>query len=255
MKYDTGFRPERPERETEQSKAEGRECPEKKPERLKEDLQAFFHDCSQRHYSQKAERAHPAARQAFLAEVRQLDASTPDDPEKTELTVEESPVVSPEELAQLEENDPGYVNGRVLDYDNDLESDRNRYAQTGLHTGAIRWGEYAEKGSVEQVTARPGEIYTRWGSDTGSFLAPADADYKGLALPVIEEKQQRHFYQVLRPFPVERSRVAPQPWNDARQLAEKAVQLKAELSIRELVRMGYLSEIPAPENKSGRDPR
>ena len=145
----------------------------------------------------------------------------------------------------MDENDPGYVNEKVLDYDNVLGKEENTYRITGLHTEAIYWGDYATKEGVEYITLDIGKVVSRWGEETGTFLSDIGVDYASLELPVVKEKNIQRLYEVLKPFPVEVSKVAKQPWNKENGVEEiqSTIQYKTAIPIYVLVKEGYLKQI------------
>lgn len=209
----------------------------------------FFHDFSQRYWSQKPKigeaEQKKAEQERFLAEVEDLDYNTPSDPQM--LVHSQLCSITKGELEQLEENDPGYVNGNVLDYDNDLGREENTYQKTGLHEGAIRWGDYAAKESKEYISLESGKILGRWGDEEGMFMADPQTKYEELELPVVEEKNLLNLYKVQKPFPAEISRIAGQPWNEMKKddgrSAEQAVQYRMPIPVSELVKEGYLKKL------------
>lgn len=163
-------------------------------------------------------------------------------PERTALReIEEKNWI--QEVRQLDENDPGYVNGLVLDYDNEENNPKNTYRETGKHTGAIRWGDYAVEGSETYITLRPGTRLVRWGDENGTFLAQPDTSYEKLELPVVQEKQSRNLYEVCKPFPAEKSLVEKQPWNKEQSGGSPAIQYKVPVSIKQLVEKNYLRRV------------
>lgn len=144
-----------------------------------------------------------------------------------------------EDIKYLSEEDAGYVNGDVLDYENENQSVINRYKETGLHSGAIRWDEYAIKDSIEYKFVETGTILSRWGNENGFFMSDENVPYEALELPVVKESNNRTLYRVLKPFAVEASEIAKQPWSKECS-AEKAIQYRTPVSINELVKKGYI---------------
>ncbi|MCM1218533.1 MAG: TNT domain-containing protein [Lachnospiraceae bacterium] len=178
--------------------------------------------------------------------MEQLDQNTSLEPQ-IPAQMEDS-FLSIEEFAQIEENDPGYINSKVLDYENQSNTEENTYQENGLHTGAIHWGEYADEESIEYVTLEKGKILSRWGGEDGTFLSDTDVEYEKLELPIVEEKNSRNFYEVLKEFPAELSNVKRQPWNDADQMeqneaAAQAVQYKMPIPVQNLIEEGYLKRV------------
>ncbi len=237
------------------SESEKPEAPvdEKKNKEIRSESKAFFQSFSQRQQEKKTDVNREE--ELFLDEVRQMDANTA--PEPAVLTRMEESSLTEEELQEIYDQDPGYVNAKVLDYDNELEKKENTYSETGSHTGAVRWGDYAGKEGVEYITLRPGTLLSRWGSEKGTFLSDTDVSYEQLELPVSSDKNEQNFYEVLKPFPVEISKIAVQPWNEAdktqkedtSQNTDAAMQYKAPISVEELVKNGYLKKATPSENR------
>lgn len=217
----------------------------KQDRKIKEDMRVFFDTFSQKHWEQKQKPWEPSEEELFLAEMRDLDANTPPVLSAELPAAADGLRQTREELLQMYENDPGYVNEKVLDYGNVLDSERNTYQETGLHAGAVRWGDYATGEGVEYATLEEGKILSRWGSEEGSFASDADVDYDLLELPVSRDKNSQSLYQVLKPFPVEVSRVARQPWNEDREDGpeEEPVQYRMPIPVGDLVEKGYLRKL------------
>ena len=220
---------------------------QKSEKKIKETAKTFFHNFSKRYWNQEAKANEKDKEELFLEELNYLDTNTPLNPEI--IPKEEHLNFSKEELQQLDENDPGYVNEKVLDYDNTLEKESNTYQFTGLHTGAIRWGDYATKEGVDYITLDIGKIVSRWGEETGTFLSDVGVDYDSLELPIIKEKNNQRLYEVLKSFPVEISKVAKQPWNKENDVeeTESVVQYRTAIPIHALVKEGYLKQISNTE--------
>lgn len=224
-----------------------KDAPRKPDQKIKDETRVFFNTFSQKHWAQKQRLEEPKEEELFLADVKDLDANTP-------------PVLSAElpeaarglqhtreELLQLYENDPGYVNENVLDYENVLEKESNTYQETGLHTGAIRWGDYATKEGMEYTTLEQGKLLARWGNEEGTFMSDVNVDYDSLELPVSKDKNVQSLYQVLKQFPVEVSKVAKQPWNETTESGveekEETVQYRTPIPVKDLVEKGYLKKL------------
>ena len=215
----------------------------KSQEEIKETAKIFFHNFAKQYCSQEKKASEAEQEELFLQEVRYLDANTSLNPDV--IPKEEYLNLSKEELQQLEENDPGYVNEKVLDYDNVLGKKENTYKFTGLHTEAICWGDYATKEGVEYITLDSGKIVSRWGEETGTFLSDVGVEYASLELPIIKEKNIQRLYEVVKSFPVEVSKVAKQPWNKENGVEEikPTIQYKTAIPIHALVKEGYLKQI------------
>lgn len=183
----------------------------------------------------------------WIEEVKQLDENTaPTDMLHKEVDYDD---FSLEEFHQIDENDPGYVNDLVLDYDNEKQNPNNNYKETGYHKGAIRWGDYAVEGSEKYDTLHPGTILARWGSEEGTFVTLPGTSYDKLELPIVQEKQRLSVYEVCKPFPAEKSLVKKQPWNLQNSDDTQAVQYKLPVSIKQLVTENYLRLVEIPKEK------
>ena len=224
-------------------KVEKNDVPKSQTE-IKETAKTFFHNFAKQYCRQEKKANEAEKEELFLQEVRYLDANTSLNPEV--IPKEAYLNLSKEELQQLEENDPGYVNEKVLDYDNVLGKKENTYKVTGLHnTESIYWGDYATKEGVEYITLDSGKVVSRWGEETGTFLSDVDVEYDSLELPIIKEKNTQRLYEVLKSFPVEVSKVAKQPWNKENGVEEmqSTIQYKTAIPIQSLVKEGYLKQI------------
>lgn len=220
------------------------DSPPKTDQDIKSEACAFFHNFSHRYWSREPKPDESDKEELFLAEIRDMDENTALTPFADIMPEELN--FSKEELQQIEEDDPGYVNEKVLDYDNVSGSENNTYRETGLHTGAIRWGDYAIKESVEYITLETGKILSRWGNEEGTFMCDAETNYDALELPIVKEKNIQSFYEVLKPFPVEISKVAKQPWNqsgESEKASETSIQYRTPIPIRELLNEGYLKKL------------
>lgn len=222
-----------------------KDAPRKPDQRIKDETRVFFNTFSQKHWEQKQKSEVPKEEELFLADVKDLDANTPPVLSADLPAAARGMQQTREELLEMYENDPGYVNEKVLDYENVLESEDNTYKETGLHTGAIHWGDYATREGVEYATLEEGKVLSRWGSEEGSFLSDVNVDYDSLELPVSEDKNRQSLYQVLKQFPVEISKVAKQPWNDAGESGKEGetVQYRTPIPIGDLVEKGYLKKL------------
>lgn len=221
---------------------------QKSREEIKDTVKAFFHNFSQQYRPNDTKASDTDKEKLFLEEINYLDVNTSPNPEL--IPKSEYQNFSKEELQQLEENDPGYVNEKVLDYDNTLEKESNTYQMTGLHTGAIRWGDYATKEGVDYITLDVGKIVSRWGEETGTFLSDVGVNYDSLELPIIKEKNKQTLYEVLKSFPVEISKIAKQPWNEGSngEEAEPVIQYRTAIPICALLREGYLKQVGNEKN-------
>lgn len=201
----------------------------------------FFQKFTEKSYQTEKIDLKENERKIWEEEVRVLDENTAPEPVIWE-SFELEELLS-EEFQQLEESDPGYVNELVLDYDNEKKNPRNIYRETGSHTEAIRWGEYAVENSERYEVLQPGTKLSRWGNDNGIFMAAPQTAYEKLELPVVQEKQELNLYEVCKPFPVERSFVKKQPWNKDNSDNEVTVQYRMPASIKQLVEENYLHKL------------
>lgn len=228
-------------------KAERKEIVCKSDQKIKNESYVFFHNMSDKYWINKSREDDGEKERNFLAEIREMDVNiVQEHPTVYEIDI---PDFSKEELQQIMEDDPGYVNGKVLDYDNEENSEKNTYKETGLHTGAIRWGDYATKESIEYITLDVGMRLGRYGNTDGTFLSDINAEFTSLELPLVKEKYSYDIYEVIKPFPAERSKVAKQPWNDTLTKGknditdERTIQYKMPIPVSELVKGGYLKTL------------
>ena len=243
-KFDHTFS-ERPECDEARS-TEKPETLQKSDEQMKEQTRVFFREFGPKHGIQKPKMSETEMEKRFLDRVGALDVDMDPNPKMRE---EDAPLTA-EELEMIEEDDAGYVNGQVLDYDNELGSAENTYKETGLHTGAIRWGPFAVEGSIEYISLPEGTILRRWGDEDGTFLSDPGTPYGSLELPTVQEKNPPHLYRVQKPFPVEISRVAVQPWNDGEKRDKQpALQYRAPAPVQELLNHGYLKSLDPSSEK------
>lgn len=139
-----------------------------------------------------------------------------------------------EDFRQLEEDDPGYINGDVLDYEHDY------YKEGGWHR--VDWG--ADSADVpHKETLQPGTRFSRMGSENGRYLGDTDTFFDDRQLPVVESKLDKHTYEVLKPLDVEQSTIAQQKWGPE-MINPDAQQYKTSQSIKELIENGFLREVP-----------
>lgn len=198
---------------------------------IKDETRCFFQNFSQKYWESQPE---PDERQMFLAEVTELDQQTA--PNENIVCDTADQELTAEDVQQIMEGDPGYVNDRVLDYESDI------YQKTGLHV--IHWGHYAAKEGIEYKMLPAGTVLSRWGDECGTFLSDIDTSYDQLELPVVQDKNERTLYEVVKPFPVEISRIALQPWNQKGGSTDgsSALQYKAPVPVKELLQEGYLTK-------------
>ena len=137
-------------------------------------------------------------------------------------------------IKQFEEDDPGYINGDVLDYDSP------EYKEHGTHR--IDWGK-DNADMPHNETLQQGKTLSRVGDENGHYFGDQDMNYNDRQLPYIEGKQPIKNYEVLKPLNVEQSTVAKQPWGPEME-GDAPQQYKSEKTAKELVDEGYLRELP-----------
>lgn len=138
-----------------------------------------------------------------------------------------------EDFKQLEDEDPGYINDKVLDYDHP------DYNNEGIHR--VDWGEDSAD-TPHSETLQPGTVLSRVGSDEGRYLGDFDVDFSDRQLPTYEGKQPLKYYEVQKPLPVEQSTIAQQKW--APDMIDKsAQQYVTDKPISQLIDEGYLKEL------------
>ena len=92
-------------------------------------------------------------------------------------------------------------------------------------------------GDTERVFLMPGQKVDRFGRDTGKYLAPAGTPMLMRTLPP-NNTGKYHIYEVIKPFEVERSTIAP-----AFGQIGLGTQYKTPVQIKVLVNRGILKEI------------
>lgn len=233
-------------KEIDEHEIENKESSYKNSREIKNISYGFFHSMSERYWAKKPVDEGNTPKRIFQREIEDMDINFDDAPQVYK--EDEDLNFTKEELQQILEDDAGYIKEEVFDYDNEQKSDKNVYKETGLHNGAIRWGDYATKEGVEYITLSAGK-YLRYGDENGSFMADIGVNYDSLELPIVEEKNPSSTYEVVKPFPVEVSHVARQPWNinektkDKDETVEATIQYKTPIPIAELLKEGYLKKI------------
>lgn len=194
------------------------------------------------------------------AYLEELEKSTSINPENSIQSAE--PEYTDEELQQIWENDPGYVNEKAiksLPSDNMegpqsgvLEKD-GKYMEMGFHNKSIEnYGKDAVEGTEEKNwVLQPGKIVERWGAEDGSYLTEPGTDFVDLHLNVSEGKLESRSYEVLKPLLVEKSEIAAQPFDEKKENGESgraAIQYKSAIYVEDLVELGILRRIE-PERR------
>ncbi len=167
--------------------------------------------------------------------------------------VDNSPILEDElgDIFDIELDDPGYVSGKVLDYD------AQKYQKEGLHR--VDWKPDAVEGTTQSVIleASDSPIICQWShpEETGSYFCDPETKYENLQLQDIQEKREQKFYEVIKDLPMEKSVINDQHFLDGISF-DKTYQyvptMKNEqgrpMTAKELVEAGYLKETLNPEN-------
>ena len=187
-----------------------------------------------------------------------LEDSTP--LELTESTASEVEDLSDDEIQDIWDNDPGYISelaikplgpstGEETLDEHKLKND-GPYMTLGYHSlgtnDLVNYTDDAEEGSEEPATVSVGQIFVRYGSEAGSYLADDGVDFEDLQLPVSEDKLEKHRYEVVREFEVEKSCIASQPFDERGETKDgnsNTMQYKTSISIGDLVEMGFLRRL------------
>ena len=96
----------------------------------------------------------------------------------------------------------------------------------------------AVKGTEKMKHLMPGDIVDRFGQENGKYLAPINTAAEKRALPYGTDLSDYHQYEVLKPFQVEESVIAPafgQPGG--------GIQYRSNVSIQKLLKRGIIKEI------------
>ena len=177
-------------------------------------------------------------------ELEDLDENTGELPEETE-DVERS--YSEEELQDIWNNDPGYVNERAMKRLDDPSVKNSDYLKTGLHSaGLLNYGKDAVENTEKETLLSEGKVLERWGSEEGRYLTEPGTDFQDLHLNVSEDKLERQSYEVVKPFWVVESKAAPQPFDEKREEQDEerkaAVQYRSQICVEDLIEMGFLKK-------------
>ena len=176
-------------------------------------------------------------------EIADLDENTDEFPEESD-EVERD--YSSEELQDIWDNDPGYVNERAMKKLDDPSMKDSGYLKTGLHSRRLlNYGKDALDDTEQDTLISEGKLLERWGSEAGTYLTEPGTDFRDLHLDVTEDKLERNSYEVVKPFWVTESRIAPQPFDekdDTEKKREPAVQYHARICVEDLIEMGFLKK-------------
>ena len=96
----------------------------------------------------------------------------------------------------------------------------------------------AVKGTEKMTHLMPGDIVDRFGSEGGKYLAPANTAVEKRALPYNTDLSNYHQYEVVKPFQVEESIIAP-----AFRQPGGGTQYRSNVSIEKLLKHGIIKEI------------
>ena len=81
-----------------------------------------------------------------------------------------------EELQDIWENDPGYVNEKA--YRNLDDPKVSKYLETGIHSdGLMNYEMDAVENTEKEVLLSKGKIIERWGTEKGSYFTESGTDY------------------------------------------------------------------------------
>lgn len=202
--------------------------------------------------------------------IQQLDESTP---ERVEDSIgNQHPEYSEEELKDIWDNDPGYINIRAMRrFDGEKinleDSDDSRriidkdsgYMEFGFHRrGLENWNKeefIADETLDPNYRMQPGQILERWGDEDGRYFTDPGTGFENLHLNVSQDKRTCNQYVVLRGFETIRGKIAGQPFDEpsnARQDEEYAIQYKSSMSAADLIEAGYIKRVEIDsEDRSG----
>lgn len=172
---------------------------------------------------------------------------------------------SEEELRELWENDPGYVNekafkklpsrnefvnqfSKICDAITSKESPtrleaESPYVKFGLHMGYNNYRKDSVKGTEQDTVLSTGKIIERRGNDKGSYFCEPGTDFKDLHINVSEDKCPKALYEVLKPLRVKESIIASQPFDNKKENYQGTVQYKTAINVMDLIDLGFLKRI------------
>ena len=152
-----------------------------------------------------------------------------------------------EELQDIWENDPGYVNEKA--YRNLDDPKAGKYLETGIHSdGLMNYEIDAVENTEKEVLLSKGKIIERWGTEKGSYFTESGTDYVELHLIVSKDKLEHHTYEVQQPFYVTESVIAAQPFDETED-QHAAVQYKSKICVEDLIMLGFLKEEKKDEDR------
>lgn len=163
--------------------------------------------------------------------------------------VDDNPISEDElgDLFDIELEDPGYVSGKVLDYN------AEKYRKDGLHR--VDWKPDAVEETTENIVfeASNSPIICQWShpEETGSYFCDPDTKYENLQLQDVQEKREQKFYEVIKDLPMEKSVINDQHFLEGISF-DKTYQFvpamnneqRRPMTAKELVEAGYLREMP-----------
>ena len=173
---------------------------------------------------------------------------------------------SQEELEEIWENDPQYVNEKVYrplpgtkpeniemqkSNPEDVMDTDSLYMTDGLHgdhgkKGLINWKIDSVPGTEVEVEIPPGTLLKRYGLDGGHYLTDIETKFENLNLP--SDRFKANNYMVMKPLGAVKSTIADQPFTMRQPGSPKASQYKTEMSVAELVEKGFLKKLQDGDN-------
>lgn len=175
-----------------------------------------------------------------------LDENTADMPEEDQFSDME---YTDEELEDIWDNDPGYLNEKAMKDLDDPGVQNSEYMKTGFHNrGLLNYEKDAVDNTEGNVELPVGKILERWGSEEGSYLTDPGTDFDSLHLNVSKDKLESNTYEVVKPFQVVESKIADQPFDEKKtdesnEKEERSTQYKAGMCVEDLVELGFLKKV------------
>lgn len=205
--------------------------------------------------------ANKRAEKYYNAYIENLDRNTPEVLSSLETAslnpVERDKDYSEEELTDIWDHDPGYINvNAIKKFEGETDTGQKRkdirmdslYIETGLHRGGYEnWDDYFDysAGVPELITLNAGSILERYGYEDGKFLTESGKDFSELHLNKTADKLEHHRYEVLQPFPVEQSYIGKQPFDEPvrEDKEKKVIQYRSMICVEDLIELGFLKEL------------